>query len=245
MSARRIRRWRETHNILLQRFLWCGQWWFSSEVSWKRKATNIPQRIPLCLEPIITCDIVMQMEERVRTLSKQNDASSSRDHLVFFLLSSPFLFLLLIFAGESFSWEAQLANRKIWQSFDFSISSPSSPISNNSIKLVWYKNYRYLSKTSRDHLTLWMWLLLLRHNFAIRVSTGYYWVGHSPLLLYYELLVWAYCKCTISKCMFMFLFMYIYHTLQMVSSYSIITYSVLLWLNAHSVYTQNDSCTTY
>ena len=43
------------------------------------RPTNIPQRIPLCLEPITTRDRVIQMEERVRTLSKQNDASSSRD----------------------------------------------------------------------------------------------------------------------------------------------------------------------
>ena len=66
-----------------------------------------------------------------------------------------------------------------------------------------------------------------------------------PLWNYDFYYVWAYCKCTISKWMFMFLFMYIYHTLQMVSLCSIITYSVLLWWNAHSVYTQNDSCTTY
>ena len=81
--------------------------------------TSIPQRVPLCLEPITTRDRVMRMEERVRTLSKQNDASSSRDHLIFFLLSSPFLFSLLIFTSESFSWEARLANRKIWRSYDF------------------------------------------------------------------------------------------------------------------------------
>ena len=29
--------------------------------------TSIPQRVPLCLEPITTRDRVMQMEERVRT----------------------------------------------------------------------------------------------------------------------------------------------------------------------------------
>ena len=37
------------------------------------RPTNIPQRIPLCLEPITTRNRVMRMEERVRTLSKQND----------------------------------------------------------------------------------------------------------------------------------------------------------------------------
>ena len=69
------------------------------------------------------------------------------------------------------------------------VSSPSSPILNDSSKLAWCKKYRYLSKASCDHLTLRMWILLLHHNFAIHISTGYYRVGHSPLLFYYELLV--------------------------------------------------------
>ena len=75
------------------------------------RPTNISQRIPLCIEPITTRDRVMRMEEGVRTLSKQNDASSSRENLEF-LSNSPFPFSLLIFAGEYFSWEARLVNRQ-------------------------------------------------------------------------------------------------------------------------------------
>ena len=92
----------------------------------------------------------------------------------------------LIFTGESFLGGSA---DKLSTPGEALISSPSSPISNGSIKLTWRKKYQYLSKMSRNHLTLRMWLLLLHHNFAIRVSTGYYRVGHSPLLLYYELLL--------------------------------------------------------
>ena len=90
-----------------------------------------------------------------------------------------------------FHWQIFLLGEsagKSSKSGEASISSPSSPISNGSITHAWQK-ISIVSKTSRDHLTLRMWLLLLHHNFAIRISIGYYIVGHSTLLLHYELLV--------------------------------------------------------